>query len=227
MSLAPFHSAGAAACTTAGTDALTATWRLPTERRDTGRSPRATEFGSGGAIALEELRGLADTVTLVRDGVGGKRRRRNPSRILFGARRASSRGGGGRRGGHANRDESATLSDGLKMRHERCSCADAGAVGHCLFSDGTRSRSVSTLRKLLRFMAGKSIRRLAWFRVADWPNRQKYQQFWQVKPWGSIQINFRRQKDRRTTKPRNLFATFRGKSRAGRQCTRQRERRSW
>lgn len=37
LSLAPFHSAGAAACTTgAGTDALAATWRLPTERRDTG-----------------------------------------------------------------------------------------------------------------------------------------------------------------------------------------------
>lgn len=35
--MAPFHSAGAAACTTgAGTDALAATGRLPTERRDTG-----------------------------------------------------------------------------------------------------------------------------------------------------------------------------------------------
>ena len=91
------------------------------------------------------------------------------------------------------------------------------------FRDGTRSRSVSTLRKLLlRFMAGKSIRRLAWFRVADWPNRQKYQQFWRVKTWGSIQINFfAAKKDRRTTLPDKIFLRpFAEKSRASGQCTR-------
>ena len=153
LSLAPFHSAGAAACTTgAGTDALAATALADGAARHGGHRA-LTEFGSGGAIALEELRGLADTVTLVRDGVGSNHAEEEPFAETSGACRDASRGGGGRHGGHANRDESATLSDGLKMRHERCSCAIAGAIGHHLL-DGTRSRSVSTLRKLLlRFMA--------------------------------------------------------------------------
>ena len=67
-------------------------------------------------------------------------------------------------------------------------------------------------RLLLRFMAGASIRDWRGSRVADWTNRQKYQQFWRVKTWGSIQINFfAAKKDRRTKLPENLFATFRGK----------------
>ena len=94
------------------------------------------EFGSGGAIALEELRGLADTVTLVRDGVGGNHAGGGSLRRIhgFGARHDARGGGVGRHGGHANRDESETLRDGLKKRHRRCSRASVRRDRHCSFS---------------------------------------------------------------------------------------------
>jgi hypothetical protein len=38
----------------------------------------------------------------------------------------------------------------LKMRHERCSCANAGAIGHCSFSGWNTIAFCLTLRKLAR-----------------------------------------------------------------------------
>tara|TARA_B110000977_G_scaffold154831_1_gene196865 strand:- start:6803 stop:7051 length:249 start_codon:yes stop_codon:yes gene_type:complete len=68
-----------------------------------------TEFNGGGTIALEERRGLRDTVTLC-DGVGFDNAGRFRRTVSSGARRDASRGGGGRHGGHDDREKSAATS---------------------------------------------------------------------------------------------------------------------